>query len=66
MGVGTEIPRLVTDPIEWNSTVDVIVVGFGIAGACAAISWAFRPMTGSTFGSGSRRAAISRIWAEPS
>ncbi|MEV2223557.1 FAD-binding protein [Nocardia vinacea] len=38
MGVGTELPRLITGTVEWDVTAEVIVVGFGIAGACAAIS----------------------------
>ncbi|WP_433520351.1 FAD-binding protein [Nocardia pseudovaccinii] len=38
MGVGTELPQLITEPVEWDGTAQVIVVGFGIAGACAAIS----------------------------
>ncbi len=38
MDVGTELPQLITDPIEWDVTAQVIVVGCGIAGACAAIS----------------------------
>ncbi|WP_433621132.1 hypothetical protein [Nocardia sp. CA-120079] len=38
MGVGTELPQLITEIVEWDVTAQVIVVGFGIAGACAAIS----------------------------
>ncbi|WP_040691297.1 FAD-binding protein [Nocardia vinacea] len=38
MGVGTELPQLITETVEWDVTAGVIVVGFGIAGACAAIS----------------------------
>ncbi|WTL56032.1 FAD-binding protein [Nocardia sp. NBC_01499] len=38
MAVGTEVPRVVSSPARWDDTADVLVVGFGIAGACAAIS----------------------------
>lgn len=38
MAVGTEVPQLVSSPSQWDDTADVLVVGFGIAGACAAIS----------------------------
>lgn len=38
MGLGIELPQLITGPVEWDAIADVIVVGFGIAGACAAIS----------------------------
>ncbi|WP_433677797.1 FAD-binding protein [Nocardia sp. CA-119907] len=38
MGLGIELPQLITGPVEWDASADVIVVGFGIAGACAAIS----------------------------
>ncbi|MFB8275579.1 FAD-binding protein [Nocardia colli] len=37
MAVGTEVPWLASRPTRWDETADVIVVGFGIAGACAAI-----------------------------
>jgi len=37
--VTSELPevRLATEVDEWSDTVDVVVVGFGIAGACAAL-----------------------------
>ncbi|MFI7000621.1 FAD-binding protein [Nocardia sp. NPDC050175] len=38
MAVGTEVPQLVSSPPQWDDTADVLVVGFGIAGACAAIA----------------------------
>ncbi|WP_280427239.1 FAD-binding protein [Nocardia brasiliensis] len=38
MAVGTELPDVAVPPADWDETADVVVVGFGIAGACAAIS----------------------------
>lgn len=37
MGVGTDLPELLDSSVTFDLAADVIVVGFGIAGACAAI-----------------------------
>ncbi|WP_069161019.1 FAD-binding protein [Nocardia altamirensis] len=37
MAVGTALPELISPPPDWADAADVVVVGFGIAGACAAI-----------------------------
>jgi len=38
--VSTEIPETVSvdDVTSWSDEVDVVVIGFGIAGGCAAVS----------------------------
>ena len=40
MGTGTDIPLTVRadDVAEWSDHVDVLVIGFGMAGGCAAVS----------------------------